>query len=118
MFAFSHCVIYFARSVSPKLRRRRGDGIKDRIKIKENAAATVRASGSYDIRKFMELIDARCPSYSVVASKLRGEMRLIILALRDVADQIEDFYIAEENTGLGSVLANKVRACVSIVWIA
>ena len=44
-------------------------------------------------------------------------MRLIILALRDVADLIEDVYIVGENTGLGSVLANKVRACVCIVWI-
>ena len=33
MFAFSHRVIYFARSASPKLQRTRGDGIKDRIRL-------------------------------------------------------------------------------------
>jgi len=85
----------------PKSRHSHGDG-KDHIP--ESSAFR---SGSYDTRKFKKLIDGQCPSYSMVAAKLQGEMRLIILALKDVAEQIEDVYIATENTGIGSVLANK-----------
>lgn len=73
--------------------------------MKENSA--VRA-GSYDTRKFVELIEDRCPSYGLVTAKLRGEMRLIVLALKGLAEEITDVYIAGENTGIGSVLANKV----------
>ena len=65
-------------------------------------------SGAYDTRKFLELIQHQCPSYSMVTAKLRGEMRLIVLALKDVAKEIENVYTAGENTGIGSVLANKV----------
>jgi len=43
----------------------------------------------------------------MVAAKLRGEMRLIVLALKDLTEEISDVYIAGENTGIGSVLANK-----------
>lgn len=44
----------------------------------------------------------------MVTAVLRGEMRLIVLALKDVAEEVDDVYIAGENTGIGSVLANKV----------
>ena len=91
---------------SPKLRHSQRD-LKDRIK--ENSAVR---PGSFDTRKFQELIENRCPSYSMVAAKLRGEMRLIVLALKDLTEEISDVYIAGENTGIGRVLANKV--CVSL----
>ena len=64
--------------------------------------------GSYDTRKFVELIENQCPSYSVVTAKLRGEMRLVVLALKDLEEEITNVYIAGENTGIGGVLANKV----------
>mmetsp|Transcript_6466 Transcript_6466/g.14595 ORF Transcript_6466/g.14595 Transcript_6466/m.14595 type:complete len:702 (-) Transcript_6466:819-2924(-) len=73
-------------------------------RVYENAAVR---SGSYDTRKFLKLIEERCPSYGMVTSKLRGEMRLIVLALKDLTNEISDVYIAGENTGIGSVLANK-----------
>ena len=42
-------------------------------------------------------------------------MRLFILALKDVADEIGDVFIDAENTGIGSVLANKVCMLGDIV---
>ncbi len=79
-------------------------------KVSENAAVK---SGAYDTRKFSELIQHQCPSYAMVTAKLRGEMRLIVLALKDIAEEIENVYIAGENTGIGGVMANKV-CCVMI----
>ena len=76
---------------------------KDRVS--ENNAVR---SGAYDTRKFLELIEGRCPSYEWVTAKLRGEMRLIILAKKELAGEISDVHIAGENTGIGGVLANKV----------
>ncbi|KAL7532231.1 hypothetical protein ACHAXR_004507 [Thalassiosira sp. AJA248-18] len=82
---------------APTLRNRRGES-----KAKEN-----NHSVSYDTRKFLELIQKRCPSYAMVTTKLRGEMRLIVLALKGLDKEISDVYTAGENTGIGSVLANK-----------
>ena len=84
----------------------------DKARLSENHAIR---NGAYDTRKFLELIEARCPSYSWVTAKLRGEMRLIILAKKDLAEEISNVYIAGENTGIGGVLANKV--CSSAVSI-
>lgn len=44
----------------------------------------------------------------MVTAKLRGEMRLVVLALKDLEEEITNVYIAGENTGIGGVLANKV----------
>ena len=66
-------------------------------------------TGRYDSRIFLELIENRCPSYSVVTANIRGEMRLIVLALKDLTEEISDVYTAGENTGIAGVLANKVR---------
>jgi hypothetical protein len=66
----------------------------------------------HDSRTFLELIENRCPSYSMVAASIRGEMRLIVLALKDLTEEISDVYTAGENTGIAKVLANKV--CVSL----
>ncbi|KAL7551028.1 hypothetical protein ACHAWF_014223 [Thalassiosira exigua] len=73
-------------------------------KVKENSAVK---EGRYDTRKFIELIQNCCPSYKLVTSKLRGEMRLIVLALKDLEGEITDIYTAGENTGIGGVMANK-----------
>lgn len=44
----------------------------------------------------------------MVTAKLRGEMRLVVLVLKELEHEIENVYIAGENTGIGGVLANKV----------
>ena len=43
-----------------------------------------------------------------MTAKLRGEMRLVVLVLKELEHEIENVYIAGENTGIGGVLANKV----------
>ena len=65
-------------------------------------------SGSYDTRKFLELIENQCPSYKMVTARLRGEMRLIILVRNELESEVENVYVAGENTGIGGVMANKV----------
>ena len=72
------------------------------------ATTTTTWGVSYDTRKLHELISHRCPSYEIIVSNLRGQMRLYVLALKSVAGEITNVRVAGENTGLGSVLANKV----------
>ena len=73
-------------------------------------------SGSYDTRKFLELIENQCPSYKMVTARLRGEMRLIILVRDELEGEIENVYVAGENTGIGGVMANKVCLCETFRW--
>ena len=73
-------------------------------------------SGSYDTRKFLELIENQCPSYKMVTARLRGEMRLIILVRDELESEIENVYVAGENTGIGGVMANKVCLCETFRW--
>jgi len=61
----------------------------------------------YDTKKFQKLIASRCPSYKIMASKLRGEMRLYLLVKIKLSLQITDLVINGENTGIGSIMANK-----------
>ena len=63
---------------------------------------------SYDTKKLLELISDRLPSYDIITYNLRGQMRLYVLVLKSLASEIVDIHVAGENTGLGSVLANKV----------
>lgn len=63
---------------------------------------------SYDTKKLLKLISDRLPSYEIITSNLRGQMRMYVLALKNVVNEIVDVRVAGENTGLGSVLANKV----------
>jgi hypothetical protein len=56
-----------------------------------------------------DLVENRCPSYGIVTSNLRGQMRLFVLALRSLMGEISDVYVNAENTGIGKVFANKVR---------
>jgi hypothetical protein len=63
---------------------------------------------SYGTKKLHELIANRLPSYEIITSNLRGQMRLYVLALKSLVKEIDDVRVAGENTGLGSVLANKV----------
>ncbi len=62
---------------------------------------------SYDNNKLNNLIKTHCPSYETVTSSLRGEMRLFILAHNTIANDISNVYIGAENTGIGSIMANK-----------
>lgn len=43
-------------------------------------------------------------------------MRLYVLALKSLVNEIVDVRVAGENTGLGSVLANKVWTIVLVVY--
>ena len=61
----------------------------------------------YDSNTLQTLIKEQCPSYEIVTSNLRGEMRLYVLAHHRVANDISDVYCAAENTGIGSIMANK-----------
>jgi len=72
---------------------------------------------SYDTRKLLDLIKDRCPSYGIVTSNLRGQMRLIVLALKGLAEEISNVYVNAENTGIGNVLANKVGLCLSLFCV-
>ena len=44
----------------------------------------------------------------MVTARLRGEMRLIILVRDELESEVENVYVAGENTGIGGVMANKV----------
>ena len=82
-----------------------GNDSKDAVKSGTTKGVV---SAVYDTSKFLELIENRCPSYVIVTAKLRGEMRLCVLVLKELAKEVTDVHIAAENTGIGSVLANKV----------
>ncbi len=73
---------------------------------------TLGGDSSYDTRIFLELIESRCPSYGIVTSKLRGQMRLIVLALKGLVEEISNVHVEAENTGIGNFLANKVSVCL------
>ena len=64
-------------------------------------------SWGYDTRKFVQLITYRCPSYVIVSTSLRGQMRLVILAKKEISQDITNIHVEAENTGIGNVLANK-----------
>ena len=64
-------------------------------------------SWGYDTRKFAQLITNQCPSYVVVTTSLRGQMRLVVLAKMEISKDITNVYVEAENTGIGNVLANK-----------
>ena len=66
-------------------------------------------SRCYDTRILLKLP----PSYGIVTSNLRGQMRLIVLALKGLAEEISNVYVNAESTGIGNVLANKVGLCLS-----
>lgn len=98
---------------SPTLRNKSNN---DKLSNDQSVRGGGIKGGSYDTRKFVELIKNQCPSYSVVTAKLRGEMRLVVLALKDLEEEITNVYIAGENTGIGGVLANKV--CFIIFFLS
>ena len=50
----------------------------------------------------------------MVTARLRGEMRLIILVRDELESEVENVYVAGENTGIGGVMANKV--CCSFFY--
>lgn len=69
---------------------------------------------NYDTKKLLELITDRLPSYDIITYNLRGQMRLYVLAMKSLVNEIYDVRVAGENTGLGSVLANKVWTIVLV----
>jgi len=89
---------------SPEVCRVSDGNIETKDGTKENSTYT---TGRYDSRIFLELIENHCPSYSIVTANIRGQMRLIVLALKHLTEEISDVYTAGENTGIAKVLANK-----------
>ena len=69
---------------------------------------------SYDTNKLNQLIKTRLPSYEMVTSSLRGEMRLFILAHTKLSKDITNVHVAAENTGIGSIMANKGGIIVTL----
>jgi hypothetical protein len=70
----------------------------------------------YDSKTLQTLIKEQCPSYEIVTSNLRGEMRLYVLAHQRIANDISDVYCAAENTGIGSIMANKGGIIVTFTY--
>lgn len=60
-----------------------------------------------DTNILYKLIFDRCPSYTAKVTCLRGEMRLIILIRNDIQHEVSQIEVNFQNTGIGSVLANK-----------
>mmetsp|Transcript_17416 Transcript_17416/g.25975 ORF Transcript_17416/g.25975 Transcript_17416/m.25975 type:complete len:761 (-) Transcript_17416:8-2290(-) len=77
-------------------------------------ALTVDVLG-YDNNKLNNLIKTTLPSYEMVTSSLRGEMRLFVLAHSTLAEDISEVYVGAENTGIGSIMANKGGIIVTFV---
>jgi len=69
----------------------------------------------YDNNKLNNLIKTTLPSYEMVTSSLRGEMRLFVLAHSTLAEDISEVYVGAENTGIGSIMANKGGIIVTFV---
>jgi hypothetical protein len=70
----------------------------------------------YDNNKLADLIQTRCPSYEIITSSLRGEMRLFVLVQSHLTQDISNVYIAAENTGIGSIMANKGGIIVTLTF--
>ena len=52
------------------------------------------SSSQYDTTKFASLFAERCPSYSLVACNMRGEMRLWVLCLKELKDEIGEVHVS------------------------
>ena len=57
------------------------------------------------------------PRYVSLVEQQRGQMRLYVFALDNVAPFIEDIKCSGANTGLGNVLANKGRIVISLTYL-
>jgi len=102
------CLIFNTHAISYNLHRPTVRAQAKDAKIQEG----FKSVGSYDTRKFLELIENQCPSYKMITARLRGEMRLIILVRDELESEVENVYVAGENTGIGGVMANKVCICM------
>jgi hypothetical protein len=56
--------------------------------------ADLTSSSQYDTSKFASLFAERCPSYSLVACNMRGEMRLWVLCLKGMEKEIGEVYVS------------------------
>eukprot|EP00957_Ditylum_brightwellii_P152467 11606245-Ditylum_brightwellii.AAC.1 len=64
------------------------------------------------------LVKKRCPSYNFLVNFQRGEMRLQVLVRKGALEkEIKDVESNAVNTGIGSVLANKMFVCVFLLIV-
>jgi hypothetical protein len=61
------------------------------------------SSNQYDTSKFASLFADRCPSYSLIACKMRGEMRLWVLCLKGLKEEVDDVYVSYTTCSLDSL---------------
>eukprot|EP00980_Cylindrotheca_fusiformis_P001814 scaffold408_cov71-Cylindrotheca_fusiformis.AAC.15 len=76
--------------------------------------AAVEGADTVTLRRVIRLILGN--SYTNIAEEQRGQMRLTIWALKDVAPGIRDIKVSGANTGVGNVLANKGGIVTSMVF--
>lgn len=52
------------------------------------------SSNQYDTATFASLFAERCPSYSLIACNMRGEMRLWVLCLKGLEEEISEVHVS------------------------
>lgn len=55
------------------------------------------SSNQYDTSKFASLFAERCPSYKLIACNMRGEMRLWVLCLKSLEEEIDEVYVSKSD---------------------
>lgn len=82
------------------------EGVLTEAKVKEDIyLAAVEGADTVTIQKMMNITLG--DNYSLIKKEQRGQMRLFVWALKDVALCIQNMKISGANTGVGNVLANK-----------
>jgi hypothetical protein len=54
------------------------------------------SSNQYDTSVFASLFAERCPSYKLIACKMRGEMRLWVLCLKGLEEEFDDIHVSND----------------------
>ena len=52
------------------------------------------SSSQYDTSKFASLFAERCPSYTLIACEMRGEMRLWVMCLKGLEEEIDEIHVS------------------------
>ncbi|CAJ1969738.1 unnamed protein product [Cylindrotheca closterium] len=87
----------------------------DEARAKQDAfLAAVEGADVVQIRQLTQQILG--DDYTNISQETRGQMRLFIWALKDVAPGIRDIKVTGVNTGVGNVLANKGGIVASMVF--
>lgn len=99
-----------AKTTSPvrAVAKRASTGMKTIKSVTASKDLTRTKGASLSDAKLLQMrIRERLPSYSVPVAFLRGEMILMVLVRSSLMHEVSDVECRAENTGIGSVLANK-----------